>query len=236
MQYLAADAGVGAVAHDARDRILRVGVHRAALQAGRLEAVVAAHRQVVLRDRRKEAALDVADAPPVDFGGVAVLLVAGHDAALAADALPHVEVESVLLAGLERARRHARRRAARDRAAGSGTSERRHRSLRQREGHAVFGCPLSRAAVTSTLPWRTRRGSRTCVTHLEWLDRERAIDCAPGRQRSPAARAGVEGRARGGGPTSKIHAVRDSGKGDDGDAGVARRPIQTKLEEIGQAR
>ncbi len=45
VQVLAADAGVGAVPHDAGGGILRVGVNRASLQAGRLEAVVAPHRE-----------------------------------------------------------------------------------------------------------------------------------------------------------------------------------------------
>ena len=43
---LAADAGVGAVQHDAGGRVLRVGVDRTAAQARRLDAVVAAHREV----------------------------------------------------------------------------------------------------------------------------------------------------------------------------------------------
>jgi hypothetical protein len=44
------------------------------------------------------AALDFSHAPPVDRGRIAVLLVARNDAALAADALRHVEVKTVLLA------------------------------------------------------------------------------------------------------------------------------------------
>src|SRR5436190_356252 len=90
---LAADAGIRTVAHDARHGIFRVGIHRASLQAGGLETVVAAHREVMLGDGRKEPPLDVADAAPVDRSGVAVLLVAGHDTALAADARAHVEVK-----------------------------------------------------------------------------------------------------------------------------------------------
>ena len=57
---------------------------------------------------REEAAFDLADAAPVDRRGVAVLLVAGNHAALAADAAAHVDVEAVLLAGLWQPRRHAR--------------------------------------------------------------------------------------------------------------------------------
>ena len=55
---------------------------------------------------RIPAAFDLADAAPVDRRRVAVLLVAGDDAALAADAAAHVEVKPVLLAGPRRARRH----------------------------------------------------------------------------------------------------------------------------------
>jgi hypothetical protein len=46
---------------------------------------------------RVPAAFDFADAPPIDCSGVAVLLVARDDAALAADALAHVEMKPVLL-------------------------------------------------------------------------------------------------------------------------------------------
>jgi hypothetical protein len=40
----------------------------------------------------------------VDVGGIVVLLVAGDFATVTADALRHVEVEAVLLAGLRQAR------------------------------------------------------------------------------------------------------------------------------------
>jgi hypothetical protein len=46
---------------------------------------------------RVPAALDLPDAPPIDRGRVAVLLVARDDAAFAADAFAHVEMEAVLL-------------------------------------------------------------------------------------------------------------------------------------------
>ena len=122
------------MAHDAGGGILRVGVNRASLQAGRLEAVVAAHREVRTRRHRKPAAFDLADAPPVDRRRIAVLLVAGDDAALAADALAHVDVKAVLLARTGRAFRHApflrRTSDARTRASTS--------ALGQREGDTVF--------------------------------------------------------------------------------------------------
>jgi hypothetical protein len=56
---------------------------------------------------RVEASLELADAPPVDGGGVGVLLVARDDAALAADALAHVEMKPVLLAASRRTQGHA---------------------------------------------------------------------------------------------------------------------------------
>src|SRR5688572_6587113 len=107
---LATDTGVGAVLDDAGERILRIGVDRAALEARRLEAVIAPHRQERAGRGREEPAFELADTPPVDRRGIAVLLVAGDDAALAADALPHVEVEAVLLAGFGGAPGHSRRR------------------------------------------------------------------------------------------------------------------------------
>ena len=92
---------------DAREWILRVGVDGTALEAGRLEAVIAAHRQERAGRVGEEPAFELADAAPVDRRGIAVLFVARHHAALAADALPHVEVEAVLLARRGRALRHA---------------------------------------------------------------------------------------------------------------------------------
>src|SRR4030095_7024212 len=106
---LTADAGVGAVADDARDRVLGVGVHATALQARRLEAVVAPHREIRLAGRGKPAAFDLADAPPVDRRRVPVLLVAGNDATLAGDALPPVHMDAILLAHGGRAIGHASR-------------------------------------------------------------------------------------------------------------------------------
>jgi hypothetical protein len=45
------------------------------------------------------AALDFAHAPPVDVRWISILFVAGHDAALAPDALAHVEVKAELFSG-----------------------------------------------------------------------------------------------------------------------------------------
>jgi hypothetical protein len=47
-------------------------------------------------------ALDFADAPPVNRGGISISFVACDNTALAADALRHVEVKTVLLACSER--------------------------------------------------------------------------------------------------------------------------------------
>jgi acyl-CoA synthetase (NDP forming) len=74
----------------------------------------------------------LAHAPPVDGGRVAVLLVTGDDAALAADALAHVEVKSVLLAGAWRARRHPDGRLA----------QRLGPNVREQERDTVFGDAL----------------------------------------------------------------------------------------------
>ena len=52
---------------------------------------------------RIPAAFNFTHAPPVDGRGISVLLIAGDDAAFAADALRHVEVEAVLLSFSERA-------------------------------------------------------------------------------------------------------------------------------------
>jgi hypothetical protein len=41
-------------------------------------------------------------APPINFRGISVLLVAGHNAALATDAFRHVKVKAVLLSRLQR--------------------------------------------------------------------------------------------------------------------------------------
>ena len=98
---LAADALVGVVGDDPVGELL-VGVGRAALEAGRLEAVVARHRQVEAAGDRVVAALDLTDPPPRRARRQAVLLGAGDLARVAADAGVHGEREAVLLAGVER--------------------------------------------------------------------------------------------------------------------------------------
>jgi hypothetical protein len=55
------------------------------------------------------ASLDFTYPPPVDFRRIAVLLVAGHNTTLAANAFGHVEVKAVLLAGQKTSLGDARR-------------------------------------------------------------------------------------------------------------------------------
>jgi hypothetical protein len=133
---LAADAGVRAVQHDPGHGILRVGVDGTALQAGGLDAVIAPHRQVRARGLGIPAPFNLGDTPPVDRRRISVLLVARDDAALAPDAQAHVDVESVLFAGRERADRHARRFRARQCRGNAGIS------ARQDERHPVFCGPF----------------------------------------------------------------------------------------------
>ena len=62
-----------------------------------VDAVIAAHGQVQALGVGERSALDLAHAAPGNIRWVVVLLRAGDFAALAADALRHVEVEAVLL-------------------------------------------------------------------------------------------------------------------------------------------
>jgi len=105
---LAPDAGIGAMPHDAGNGILRIGVNGTSMQTRRFEAVIASHREKRTRRHREPAAFDLLNPPPVDRGRVAVLLVTGDDTALAPDALAHVDVKAVLLAGPRRAQWHPR--------------------------------------------------------------------------------------------------------------------------------
>ena len=106
---LAADAGVGAVQHDAGrwDLSCRRPPGQPLMHVGSTQWLHPIERYERC-GLRIPAAFDLADAPPVDRRRIAVLLVARDDAALAADALAHVEVKPVLLARFGRAKRHAR--------------------------------------------------------------------------------------------------------------------------------
>ena len=57
-------------------------------------------------DIGKDATFEFAHAAPVEAGWIAVLLIAGYDAAFAADTLRHIEVEAVLFANAGRAGWH----------------------------------------------------------------------------------------------------------------------------------
>ena len=65
--------------------------------------MIAAHRQMKPLRVRVPAALNFANASPINVRGIPVLLVASDDATLAADALRHVKVKAVLLANFQSA-------------------------------------------------------------------------------------------------------------------------------------
>ena len=120
---------------------------------------------------------------------------------------------------------------------GTARHERRgRRALRQREGDAVFGRPAVKSGSDIDTPMAEPDRSGAGVPHLECARQGAAIDCAPGRQRSPAARAGMKGRARGDGPDDRRYTpCGDCGKRGDGDAAVAREADSYKMwNEIGQ--
>jgi hypothetical protein len=48
-------------------------------------------------------AFNLSHSPPIDVRRIPVLLIAGHDAALATDALRHVKVKAILLTSLRKA-------------------------------------------------------------------------------------------------------------------------------------
>jgi hypothetical protein len=87
--------------HYACGGVLGIGLHRTADQTRRLHAVVAAHRQIVALRLRIVAAFHLPDTSPVQLGRITILFVAGDHTAFAANALRHVEVESVLFALLK---------------------------------------------------------------------------------------------------------------------------------------
>jgi hypothetical protein len=84
--------------NDAGDGIFFVSVDGAATKTVGGEAVVASHGEVIARSVRPCATFNLADASPVDVGGISVLFVACNFAGATADALCHVEVESILFA------------------------------------------------------------------------------------------------------------------------------------------
>jgi hypothetical protein len=90
------------VLHDAGCGILCVGLDWTTDQAGWLQAVVAAHRQVQAMRIGIPSAFDLSHPSPIDVRRISVLLVAGYNAALATDALRHIKVKAVLLAGFRK--------------------------------------------------------------------------------------------------------------------------------------
>jgi hypothetical protein len=67
--------------------------------------MIATHRKVMPPRIGISTAFDLANAAPQNVRGISVLLVTRHDAALATNALGHIEVESILFA---RSRQSAR--------------------------------------------------------------------------------------------------------------------------------
>jgi len=82
---------------------------------------------------RIPAAFYLPDSSPIDLRRIAVLFVASDDTALAPNALGHVEVKAVLLAGQEIALRYALHRGRRRNPAHGRTFVRRGCSRRQNE-------------------------------------------------------------------------------------------------------
>jgi hypothetical protein len=60
--------------------------------------MIAAHGKVESACIGIPATFDFANAPPLNRGRISVLFIAGNDAAFAADALAHIEVEAILFA------------------------------------------------------------------------------------------------------------------------------------------
>jgi len=100
---LAADAGIGTVQDHAGRGVLSISLHWTTDQARWLQAVIAAHRQVMALRMRIMAAFHFADTAPIDCGRIAILLVTSHYAAFATDTLRHIEVETILFTGPQRA-------------------------------------------------------------------------------------------------------------------------------------
>ena len=75
---------------------LRVRLHWTSDQARWLQAVIAAHRQVMTLRIWVMPALHFANPPPIDCGGIAILFVTSHYAAFATDTLRHIEVKAIL--------------------------------------------------------------------------------------------------------------------------------------------
>src|SRR5437867_3027765 len=93
----AAEAGLGVLQHRAVFGVLGVGARRAALEAHRVIAMVAGHRDVHALVVGEAAALDITHRAEGQVRRVVVLLAAGRFAGVAADAVVGREEEAVLL-------------------------------------------------------------------------------------------------------------------------------------------
>ena len=91
---------------DPRERVLLVGVDRAGVQAGRVEAVVAGGRHMLEDGQLRHAADDQADVAPGLAFVQPVEVVAGRHAGLAARTPVEVDLERELLPGTRRLGRH----------------------------------------------------------------------------------------------------------------------------------
>jgi hypothetical protein len=127
------------VSHNSGDGIFGVRLNRTADQARRLQAVIASHGKVEPLGVGIESALDLANSPPIDTSWISVLLIASDHTALATDALGHIEMKSVLLAGLKGTLRNQKRRAQRRDVI---QAIRCRCGYSQKEGKAVFPRPL----------------------------------------------------------------------------------------------
>jgi hypothetical protein len=94
---MAADALIVEVPHDARARVLFVGVHRAAVHARRLDAVMARGGHRLLHGSAGGAAVQEPHRAPRLVGVETVQAVARRDARLAARAAIEIDAEGVLL-------------------------------------------------------------------------------------------------------------------------------------------
>jgi hypothetical protein len=101
---LATDADIGAMTNYPSRSVLRVGIHRAPGHACRFKAVVTAHREIVAKRIRISAAFNLAHTTPENVRRIAVLFITSNNAALAPDALCHIEMKSILLARTGRRR------------------------------------------------------------------------------------------------------------------------------------
>jgi hypothetical protein len=90
------------VKHDASNGVLLIGINRTTMKAVGRETVIATHREIETRRERPGTAFDLANTSPMNLCRIAILLIASHLARAAPDALRHVEVKSILLAGTER--------------------------------------------------------------------------------------------------------------------------------------